>query len=112
MFLISRQPHITPYEPIMDGFTASTSQCLMVESPQRRAAPDDSDEIFAGFKEFFPLPGTGTECCSASVSAEAFDVGFFVNHFLWDICNIIERDSGIEWDVMGYNCGNYVMEYD
>ena len=57
MFLISRQPHITPYEPIMDGFTASTSQCLMVESPQRRAAPDDSDEIFAGFKEFFPLPG-------------------------------------------------------
>ena len=110
MFLISRQPHITPYEPIMDGFTASTSQCLMVESPQRRAAPDDSDEIFAGFKEFFPLPGRSAVQLRFLLKLSMWD--FFVNHFLWDICNIIERDSGIEWDVMGYNCGNYVMEYD
>ena len=78
MFLISRQPHITPYEPIMDGFTASTSQCLMVESapPQRRAAPDDSDEIFAGFKEFFPLPG--------GPGRSAVQLRFLLKLSMWD----------------------------
>lgn len=83
MFLISRQPHITPYEPIMVGFTATTSQCPMVES-----APDDSDEIFAGFKEFFPLPGGPKDGVLFSCGFCAFDVGFSVNRFMWDICNI------------------------
>ena len=66
-------------------------------------APDDSDEIFAGFKEFFPLPGARSAVRSAVQLRCVLKLSMgdlSVNRFLWGVCvciyNIIRRDSGVK----------------
>ena len=95
MFFISGQPHITQYEP---------TKWLVLQPVHPNArwsnfpglmallAPDDSDEIFAGFKEFFPLPGARSAVRSAVQlrCVLKLSMGDLSVNRLWGVCVYIQ----------------------